>query len=105
MLSNDKSVIISFNGEIYNYQQLKSELISLGYKFKSKTDTEVLIYAYQEWEINFIHKIEGMFAIALFDTKKEKLFLIRDRIGIKPLYFSTQAGYLSFASENSGSVV
>lgn len=99
MLDKDKTIAISFNGEIYNHKGLRSELESLGYKYFSNTDTETLIYAYKEWGINFIYKLDGIFAIAIFDLKSNDLFLIRDRIGVKPLYYSTQGGVLSFASE------
>jgi len=99
MTNTEETVIVCFNGEIYNYQALRQQLKTLGHTFKSRTDTETLIHGYEEWGINFIKKLEGMFAFSLFDTKKQELFLVRDRIGIKPLYFSTQAGYLSFASE------
>lgn len=99
MLDPERSVVISFNGEIYNHQALRSELESLGYRYRSHTDTETLLYAYKEWGISFIDRLEGMFAIALLDLKTHELYLIRDRIGVKPLYFSLQGGYLSFASE------
>ena len=99
MLDKDKTVAICFNGEIYNHLNLKKYLQSIGYKYFSSTDTETLMYAYKEWGIDFLDKIDGMFAIALFDLQKNELYLIRDRIGIKPLYFSTQNGILSFASE------
>jgi asparagine synthase (glutamine-hydrolysing) len=99
MLDSENTIVVSFNGEIYNYKSLKKELTILGHNFRSNTDTETIIYAYKEWGIDFLDKLDGMFAIALFDLKKNELFLIRDRIGIKPLYFSIQSGILSFASE------
>lgn len=99
MTNSDQSIIVCFNGEIYNYLDIRSQLEHLGYKFVSKTDTEVLIHGYAEWGISFLHKLEGMFAFALFDKTKNELFLVRDRIGIKPLYFTIQDGSLSFASE------
>lgn len=99
MSNRTQSITVIFNGEIYNYQELKKELETLGHTFVSRSDTEVLIHAYESWGIEFIHRLEGMFAIALFDAKQDELFLIRDRIGIKPLYFSMQSEYLSFASE------
>lgn len=99
MMNKDQTVIVCFNGEIYNYQQLRAQLEPLGHTFRSNSDTETLIHSYEEWGIGFLEKLEGMFAFALFDTKKQEFFLVRDRIGIKPLYFSTQAGYVSFASE------
>ncbi len=99
MHDKNHNVIVSFNGEIYNHRILRKELENRGYKYFSQTDTETLIYAYQEWGINFIHKLDGMFAIALYDIKRDDFYLIRDRIGIKPLYFSVQNNILSFASE------
>lgn len=99
MMDKEKTVVISFNGEIYNHLQLRKQLESLGYKYFSNTDTETLIYAYKEWGIDFLHKLDGMFVFALFDLQKNELYLVRDRIGIKPLYFSNQNGILSFASE------
>ncbi len=99
MLDKQNSVAICFNGEIYNHEELRKELINRGYKYFSKTDTETLIYAYKEWGIDFLDKIDGMFAIAIFDLQKKEFYLIRDRIGIKPVYFSFQNGIASFASE------
>ncbi len=99
MLDKEKSVAISFNGEIYNHKSIRLELESLGYKYFSDTDTETLIYAYKEWGINFIHKLDGIFAISIFDLRTKDLFLIRDRIGVKPLYYSLQNSVISFASE------
>ncbi|MGD9129888.1 MAG: asparagine synthase (glutamine-hydrolyzing) [Candidatus Woesebacteria bacterium] len=100
MLSQDRSIVISFNGEIYNFQNLKKQLKKRGYQFKSKTDTEVIIYAYQEWGLKqAVQKFEGDFAFSLWDKNKKTLFLVRDRIGIKPLYYLQQNGQLFFASE------
>lgn len=99
MLDPEGTVVISFNGEIYNHRTLRQELEGLGYHYRSNSDTETLLYAYKEWGIGFIDRLEGMFAIALLDLKTHETYLIRDRIGVKPLYFSLQGGYLSFASE------
>ena len=99
MTNNDESVVVCFNGEIYNFVELRKELEALGHKFRSQSDTEILVHGYEEWGIDFLEKLDGMFAIAIFDAKKEELFLVRDRIGIKPLYYSQQNGFLSFASE------
>ena len=95
----EKSIAVCCNGEIYNYVSLRAELEQLGYTFQSKSDTEVIVYAYKQWGIECLERLEGMFAIIIFDLKKNELYLVRDRIGIKPLYFSTQSGVLSFASE------
>ena len=82
-----KNIWISYNGEIYNFKELKSELKSLGHKFKSNTDTEVIIYSYIEWGIDCIKKFNGMFSFSLYDNFKKKFFLCRDRYGIKPVYY------------------
>ncbi|MFN4299407.1 MAG: asparagine synthase (glutamine-hydrolyzing) [Thermaurantimonas sp.] len=100
MFSSEKDVVIVFNGEIYNFRNLKAELQKDGVKFISESDTEVLIYLYKKYGISFTEKINGMFAIVLYDIKKEKIYLIRDRVGVKPLYYSLQSnGNLIFASE------
>jgi asparagine synthase (glutamine-hydrolysing) len=99
-----RNVWIVFNGEIYNFQELRTELQALGHRFRTNTDTEVIIYAYVEWGIDCVHRFNGMFAFALFDNFRKKLFLVRDRYGIKPLYYSVLEGdqgkrTLLFASE------
>jgi asparagine synthase (glutamine-hydrolysing) len=99
MMDREQTVVISYNGEIYNNPELRKELEALGYTYSSNTDTETILYAYKEWGIDCIKRFDGMFAIALYDLKKDELYLIRDRIGIKPLYFSVQGDVLSFASE------
>lgn len=99
MQDDQNKIVISFNGEIYNHEIIKKELENLGYKFKSRSDTETIIYAYKHWGIDCINKLEGMFAFSLFDLEKNELFLVRDRIGVKPLYFSLQDNILSFGSE------
>ena len=99
MLDAKNRVVISFNGEIYNYRKLRKYLEFQGYRFSSDTDTEVILYAYLKWGIDCIKQFDGMFAFSLFDLEKNELYLVRDRIGIKPHYFSQQNGVLSFASE------
>lgn len=99
MFDADKSVVICFNGEIYNYRILRKELEQLGHVFVSNTDTEVFLYAFKEWGIACLDKFEGMFAGVLGDLKKNEWYLVRDRIGVKPLYFSLDGGHVSFASE------
>jgi asparagine synthase (glutamine-hydrolysing) len=99
MMDRDQSVIVVFNGEIYNYQELRRELENAGHSFFSNSDTETIINGYKEWGIDVLYKLDGMFAFALYDLRKQELFLVRDRIGVKPLYFSLQGGILSFASE------
>ena len=99
MFDAENTVAITFNGEIYNHAQLRAELEQLGYVYRSNTDTETILYAYKAWGIACINRFEGMFAFALFDLIKDELYLVRDRIGIKPLYFTLYGNYFSFASE------
>ena len=99
MQSQDQRYIISYNGEIYNYRELRNELIQLGYKFKSQTDTEVVLYSYIHWGNDSLLKFNGMFAFVIWDKKKHELFLARDRYGIKPIYYALQNEVFYFASE------
>ena len=99
MLSPDSSVGIVFNGAIYNFRELRVELERQGYQFKSHTDTEVLLHGYDLWGLDkLLDKIRGMFAFALWDDRKQTLFLVRDRLGVKPLVYSVQNGQIAFAS-------
>ena len=99
MCSMDGNYWIVFNGEIYNYLELRTELETLGYIFHSHTDTEVILAAYKYWGIRCLERFIGMWAIAIWDTQKKNLFLARDPFGIKPLYFSYKEGKFAFASE------
>ena len=99
MSSEDQKLWITFNGEIYNFQSLREDLISKGYTFKSNTDTEVIIYLYQEYGENCLQYMRGMFAFAIWDQEKSCLFLARDRIGKKPLFFYFDGKTFIFASE------
>lgn len=98
-------IIISYNGEIYNFQQLRVELQALGYQFHSKTDTEVIIYAYEAWGEQCVERFNGMFAFAIYDKREGvggrggRLFLARDRFGVKPLYYYKNNDVFLFASE------
>ena len=98
MIDKDLGLSIVFNGTIYNYPQLRDILIAKGYSFFSHGDTEVIIKAYAEWGEKCVERLHGMFAFAIWDTKKQSLFLARDRLGIKPLYYSQTQGQLRFAS-------
>ncbi|MDO8504814.1 MAG: asparagine synthetase B, partial [Candidatus Liptonbacteria bacterium] len=89
---------ITFNGEIYNFEEVKKELTAKGCVFKTKTDTEVILFAYKEWGIASFKKLRGMFSFAIFDSKKEELVLARDPYGIKPLYYAKTEKGLVFAS-------
>ena len=99
MSDSDLNIHVTYNGEIYNFNEIKKELYSKGYSFNSNTDTEVIIYAYKEWGIGCVDKFIGMFAFAIYDESKEKLFIIRDRLGIKPIYYFTKDNEFAFASE------
>lgn len=96
--SKDNQIVIAFNGEIYNYIELKKELSS-EYEFSTSSDTEVIIAAYKKWGIDCIHHFLGMFGFALYDKVKEMLYIVRDRIGIKPVYYAQTTEGLLFASE------
>jgi asparagine synthase (glutamine-hydrolysing) len=99
MADVDEKAWITFNGEIYNYQNLKQELITAGAKFHSSTDTEVIIQAYLHWGVASFQKLNGMFAFALYDKTQNLTYLVRDVSGIKPLYYYAEGGQISFASE------
>ena len=100
MYSDDGSVVIVFNGEIYNFRAVRAELEALGRRFRTKSDTEVIVRAYEEWGEDCVKRLRGMFAFALWDEKREALFLARDRLGKKPVYYAfLPDGRLLFASE------
>ncbi|MFA5984841.1 MAG: XrtA/PEP-CTERM system amidotransferase [Methylococcaceae bacterium] len=100
MLSPDQKVVLTFNGEIFNFLDLRTELESLGYQFKSHCDTEVILYGWMAWGEACVDRLRGMFAFAIWDQAKQILFLARDRLGIKPLYYAELAnGQFIFASE------
>ncbi len=99
MSTSDGSVVLVYNGEIYNYPELRALLEQKGYKFQGHCDTEVLLYAYQEWGLESVHRLDGMFAFAIWDRPRRRLWLVRDRIGIKPLYYSVRNNRLLFGSE------
>ncbi len=99
MCNEDGSLWITYNGEIYNHQKLRESLEAKGHLYKSRTDTETILHLYEEKGINCVYDLEGMFAFAIWDSRKRHLFLARDRIGKKPLYYAVQNGNLVFASE------
>ena len=99
-LSNeDDTVWIVFNGEIYNHVSLRKELIARGHRFRTHSDTEAIVHAYEEWGPDCAKRLRGMFAFAIWDEKKQRLTLVRDRLGIKPIYYSQLGGDLVFGSE------
>ncbi|MEK7164768.1 MAG: asparagine synthetase B, partial [Patescibacteria group bacterium] len=98
MESGDGRYVVTYNGEIYNYLELKDELKGQ-YEFKTKTDTEVLLAAYQVWGEKCLDKFNGMFAFAIWDTHEKKLFAARDRLGVKPFFYHVDGQKISFASE------
>ena len=99
MSNEDGTVWITFNGEIYNHLALRKELESKGHRYRSHSDTETIVHAYEEWGVDAVKKIDGMFAFAIWDSNKRTLWLARDRMGKKPLYFTEFDGRFAFASE------
>lgn len=98
--NEDHSVVLVYNGEIYNYQQLTTELKAAGHKFRSKSDTEVVVHAWEEWGERCVERFRGMFAFALWDRNRQTLFMARDRLGVKPMYYAVlDDGTLLFGSE------
>ena len=97
MLDNELAIV--FNGEIYNFREIRKELESKGYKFKSNSDTEVILKSYKEWGKKGVDKFRGMFAFAIFDKREQKIILCRDRAGVKPLYYYFDGSLFIFASE------
>jgi asparagine synthase (glutamine-hydrolysing) len=99
MLTPDRALGVVFNGAIYNYRDLRDELVSRGYSFVSHTDTEVLLHGYIEWGVDrMVSRLRGMFAFALWDERARKLYLVRDRLGVKPLVFTAKGHVIAFAS-------
>ncbi len=99
MGNEDGSLQVVFNGEIYNYRELREELLAAGHRFSSATDTEVILHAYEEWGRDCLARFNGMWAFALWDGRRRELFCARDRLGVKPFYYTVAAGSFLFASE------
>ena len=98
MANEDETVWIVFNGEIYNFQPLREKLLARGHKFRTNSDTEVIIHLFEEHGADCVKFLRGMFAFAIWDQKREILFIARDRVGIKPLYYCQTSDALYFAS-------
>lgn len=99
MMTPDGQYVLTYNGEIYNFNELRIELEAKGYQFRSRTDTEVVLYAYVEWGEAALNRFNGMFAFAIWDRRRQELFLARDRYGIKPIYYTLLGGKFIFGSE------
>ncbi len=102
LTNEDKTIQVMNNGEIYNYQALREELEELGHNFSSESDTEVIAHGYEEWGEKVVNHLRGMFVIVLYNKKKDELFIARDRLGIKPLYYTQVDGRVVFGSEIKG---
>lgn len=99
MSNEDGSVWLTYNGEIYNFSEVRRELIGLGHRFKSGTDSEVIVHGYEQWGLDCLKRFNGMFAFALWDDTRRRLWLVRDRLGVKPLFYAATASGISFGSE------
>ena len=100
LFNEDHSVVIVFNGEIYNYQELIPELQALGHVFRTKSDTEVIVHAWEAWGEDCVQRLRGMFAFALWDRNRQTFFMARDRLGVKPMHYAVlDDGMLLFGSE------
>lgn len=99
MANEDESVWTVLNGEIFNFIELRAELQRLGHRFRTRSDTEVIVHAYEEYGERFVERLSGQFAIALWDVRRKRLMLVRDRVGIRPLFYARVGGQLLFASE------
>ncbi|HXF59024.1 MAG TPA: hypothetical protein VN539_04305, partial [Candidatus Saccharimonadales bacterium] len=99
MTFEEAGLTVTFNGEIYNYQDVKAELEARGDTFRSRSDTEVILHAYRAWGVDCLAKLNGMFAFAIWDAGRQALFAARDRLGKKPFFYTVADGVLHFASE------
>ena len=97
--NQDKSIWICYNGEVFNYVELREDLVKRGHTFYSSTDTEVVVHMYEEFGPDFVHQLNGQFAISIWDANRQRLLLVRDRVGILPLYYANDGKHLVFASE------
>lgn len=103
MLSGDEADVLTFNGEIYNFQEVRAELAAMGHRFRTSGDTEVILAAWRQWGVGCLDRLNGMFAFAIFDQRNQRLFMARDRLGVKPLHYAPLPdGSVIFASELKG---
>ena len=96
--NEDRTLVITYNGEIYNYQPLREELLALGHTFATEGDTEVILHGYEQWGADVLKRLRGMFAFVIWDTKTRTLFGARDHFGIKPFYYAQMNGTFMYAS-------
>ena len=99
MTNEDGTIHVTFNGEIYNFIELRDELVSAGHVFTTRSDTEVIVHAYEQWGDDCVKRFNGIFAFALWDSTRSRMLLARDHVGVKPLYYRLQDGRLLFGSE------
>ena len=99
IFNEDGSVVVVFNGEIYNYSDLTADLVARGHKFATRSDTETIAHAYEEYGDSCMRDFRGMFAFAIWDRRRKRLLLVRDRLGIKPVYYYASKDFVVFASE------
>src|SRR5947207_11621087 len=99
MTNEDRTLWLVFNGEIFNYVELRAELLELGHQFRTHSDTEVILHAYEAWGPDAFARFNGQWAVALWDSRDKKLVLSRDRVGVRPLYYCEHGGRLFFGSE------
>src|SRR5438105_2232522 len=97
--NEDGSLWLTYNGEVYNAPALRNELRAQGHSFRTRADSEVIVHAYEQWGDDCVAQLRGMFALALWDARRERLLLARDRFGVKPLYYAQRDGVFAFASE------
>ena len=99
MSDEDETVWVIFNGEIYNFKELRSELLSQGHRFRTNSDTEVIVHGYREWGTGVFQRLNGMFGLAIWDSQRQRLVVARDAMGIKLVYYRNEGGRLTFGSE------
>src|SRR5215510_2093795 len=100
IFNEQRNIVVVLNGEIYNYQELRDDLIQFGHDFRTASDTEVIVHAYEQWGDDFVTRLRGMFAFAIWDEPQRRMILGRDRFGVKPLYYLRNSEHsLMFASE------